>query len=278
MTTAWHGRPDGTFPAPGPAGWARIAWRAPALALLVFGCLALLLLLRLAEAPLHGPRRPWTPSITVFVCRNALRILGIRRSIAGTPMRRRGAWVANHSSWLDIFALNSVERIYFVAKAEVAGWAGIGWLARATGTVFIERRRTRAAEHRGQFEARLRAGHHLVFFPEGTSTDGARLLPFKPTLFEAFFTAGIDALAIQPVAMIWTPPPGARDQFHGWWGDMDFAPHLLAMLAAPAGGAVELVFGAPVPVAEGRKAVAAALEGAVRAAMAERRGAEVPAA
>ncbi|MGR3540855.1 MAG: lysophospholipid acyltransferase family protein [Hasllibacter sp.] len=277
MTTAWNGRPDGTFPAPGAAGWARIAWRAPSLVVLVFGCLALLLLVRLLEAPLFGLRRPWTPSITVFVCRNALRILGIRRTVAGTPMRRPGAWVANHSSWLDIFALNSAHRIYFVAKAEVAGWPGIGWLARATGTVFIERRRSRAAEHRGLFEDRLRAGHHLVFFPEGTSTDGARLLPFKPTLFEAFFTAGIDGLAIQPVAMTWTPPPGARPEVHGWWGDMGVAPHVLAMLAAPRGGEVHLSFGAPVPVEGGRKQVAALLERAVRGAIAERRG-EVPAA
>ena len=276
MSAGWAGRPDGAFPAPGPGGWLRIAWRAPALAILVFGCLAILLSVRLIEAPLHGLRRPWTPAITVFVCRNALRILGIRRTVTGSPMQGRGAWVANHSSWLDVFALNAVDPIYFVAKAEVAGWPGIGWLARATGTVFIERRRTRAAEHRGVFEARLRAGHHLVFFPEGTSTDGARLLPFKPTLFEAFFTAGVEGLAIQPVALIWTPPAGGRAQFHGWWGGMGFAPHLLAMLAAPRGGAVELVFGPPVPVEGDRKALASALEDGVRASLAGRIGA-VPA-
>ncbi|WP_367998774.1 lysophospholipid acyltransferase family protein, partial [Photobacterium sanguinicancri] len=54
-------------------------------------------------------------------------------------MKQHGAVVANHSSWLDIFALNARKRIYFVSKAEVAKWPGIGWLARATGTVFINR-------------------------------------------------------------------------------------------------------------------------------------------
>ncbi len=123
-------------------------------------------------------------------------------------MHEKGAVVANHSSWLDIFTLNASQRIYFVAKSEVSGWPGIGWLARATGTVFITRKGTEAKRQQDLFEARLRAGHQLLFFPEGTSTDALRVLPFKPTLFQAFFTHGLDrVLFIQPVTVVYHAPP-----------------------------------------------------------------------
>ena len=74
------------------------------------------------------------PYITQVVCRGAFVVMGIRRTVKGEPMRHRGAVVANHTSWLDIFTLNAAQRIYFVSKSEVEGWPGIGWLARATGT------------------------------------------------------------------------------------------------------------------------------------------------
>ena len=97
--------------------------------------------------------------------------------------------VANHASWLDIFALNAPQRIYFVSKDEVRDWPGIGWLARATGTVFIARKSREAGVQARLFETRMAAGHRLLFFPEGTSTDGRRVLPFKTTLFAAFLVA-----------------------------------------------------------------------------------------
>ena len=109
--------------------------RALILAVVVFGGLAVLLVLRLVEWPLFGQHRPLTPYITQGVCRAAFLILGIGFYSHGQAMGHPGALVANHSSWLDIFALNAGKRIYFVSKSEVAGWPGIGWLARATGTL-----------------------------------------------------------------------------------------------------------------------------------------------
>lgn len=270
MSAKWHS--DEAPPAPPITlrGWGRVAWRGPALAIVTYGGLAVLLVLRLVERPLCGLRRPLTPFITQGVCRAALRILGIRLSVQGRPMRRRGAVVANHSSWLDIFALNAGQRIYFVSKSEVATWPVIGWLARATGTVFINRSGREAGMQKLVFEARLRANHRLLFFPEGTSTDGLRVLPFKSTLFAAFFTPGLkDILHVQPVSLRYHAPPGADPRFFGWWGDMDFAGHLLMVLAAPAKGRVELVFDAPVAVADfdGRKALAAHCEARVRAGL-----------
>lgn len=252
------------------AGWLRAVLRGVPLAFLVFGGLALLLLVRLVEAPLFGLRRPWTPAITVAVCRGGLRILGLGYGQHGQVMPGPGAIVANHASWLDIFALNATQRIYFVAKSEVAGWPGIGWLARATGTVFIRRDRAEARAQVATFQHRLTAGHRLLFFPEGTSTDGMQVLPFKPTLFAAFFDPALrSTMMIQPVTVRYTAPTGADPRLYGWWGDMEFGPHLLATLAARRQGRVDIVCHAPVRVADyaDRKALAATLESQVRAGL-----------
>jgi len=251
-----------------PLGWLRALLRGALLAILVFGSLLLLLLLRLFERPLFGLRRPVTPYITQFVCRNALRILGMSFETTGTLMREPGAVVANHSSWLDIFTLNARKRIYFVSKSEVAKWPGIGWLARATGTVFVERNPRRAREQTDLFQARLLAGHKLVFFPEGTSSDGKRVLPFKTTLFAAFLMPKLrDISSIQPVTVLYHSPPGKPARYYGWWGDMDLGPHLLKILASKKHGGVRVIYHPPVRVADfdNRKKLAAHLEQVVRA-------------
>ncbi len=248
-------------------GWVLVILRGVPLAILVFGGLIILLTVRLFERPLFGVRRPITPFIAQFVCRNAFRILGIGFRTSGVLMRERGAVVANHTSWLDIFALNARKRVYFVSKAEVANWPGIGWLARATGTVFIERNPKKAREQTRIFEDRLKAGHKLLFFPEGTSTDGLRVLPFKTTLFAAFFTDELrEFMYVQPVSVVFHAPKGQPDRFYGWWGDMDFGPHLLKTLSARKQGWVELIYHSPAKVSDfkNRKALAAHCEQAVR--------------
>lgn len=229
--------------------------------------LAIVLVFRIFERPLAGHNRPISPFVTQGVCRAGLFILGLRYAVRGEPMRHRGAVVANHSSWIDIFALNACQRVYFVSKAEVAGWPGIGWLAKATGTVFIERNPKKAKAQQGLFESRIRAGHKLLFFPEGTSTDGLRVLPFKSTLFAAFFTHGMESiLIIQPVSVIYRSPQGRDSRFYGWWGDTNLASHLLLTLAQWHQGGIEVVFHDPVSVADfqSRKDLAAYCEAAVR--------------
>lgn len=248
-------------------GGMRAFFRGTALGVVTFGCLGILLLGRVIERPLFGLHRPLTPYITQFVCRAAFRILGIGFSIKGVPIAGRGAVVANHSSWLDIFALNARKRIYFVSKAEVADWPGIGWLARATGTVFIRRDPTEAAKHTQMFEDRLWVGHRLLFFPEGTSTDGRRTLPFKSTLFAAFQADALRPfLRIQPVTVIYRAPKGEDARFYGWWGDMRFGGHLLKILAAPRQGSVEILCHTPLraDAYPNRKSLAIACETVVR--------------
>lgn len=257
-------------PRPGLVGLALALVRGAVLFGVTYGGLLLLLLVRLIERPLFGSARPWTPHITKAVCRAAFPILGIRYRVRGTAMAHIGAVVANHGSWLDVFALNACQRIYFVSKAEVARWPGIGWLARATGTVFIRRDPKQAKTQQALLEARIRAGHHLLFFPEGTSTDGRRVQPFKSTLFAAFYSHGLDReMQIQPVTVIYRAPKGADPRFYGWWGDMSFGPHFLKVLVRPTQGAVEVVFHAPVAVGdfESRKDLAAYCEDQVRAGL-----------
>lgn len=252
------------------AGWLRVIWRGALLGGLTYGCLILLLLLRLVERPLFGVNRPWTPYITQFVCKSAFVILRLPLTVRGRPMAQKGAVVANHVSWLDIFALNAAQRIYFVAKSEVERWAGIGWLARATGTVFIARKGSEAKAQQRLFEDRIRANHRLMFFPEGTSTDAIRVLPFKSTLFAAFWTHGLEhVMWIQPATLVYHAPPGRDARFYGWWGDMEFGGHLLMVLAQGRQGRVEVIFHEPVAVDAfaDRKALAAHCEAVVRAGL-----------
>ena len=274
VADTWHSEQGPPPDAITAAGWLRVVLRGIPLGALVFGGLGLLVLVRLIEAPLCGVRRPVTPFITQFVCRTAFVLLGITYTSEGMPLQGPGAVVANHASWLDIFALNARKRIYFVAKSEVAGWPGIGWLARATGTVFIKRDRADVAAQIGIFKDRLAAGHRLLFFPEGTSTDGLQVLPFKPTLFGAFFDHQIkDMLQMQAVTVNYTAPVGADVRFYGWWGDMDFAPHLLSTLAAKRQGEVHVIYHPPVAVADyaNRKVLAKAMEDTVRAGLSQHR-------
>ena len=246
-------------------GYCRLVLRMVPFVVLVFGSLGLLLLVRLIERPLWGEHRPWTPYLVQFVCRNGLRILGIRLTVVGKVMREKGAIVANHSSWLDIFALNARKRVYFVAKSEVANWLGIGTLARATGTVFIERSPKQARQHRDLLHRRLALGHKLLFFPEGTSTDGKRVLRFKSTLFEALRSAEADDTWVQPVAVHYQAPIGADPRFYGWWGDMTFGRHLAQILATRNQGVVTVYYHPPLCVADygDRKALAQACENIV---------------
>lgn len=270
MSLTWREGPEPAQAPLGAGGCLRAALRGVPLILLLALGLGAKLFLRILERPLCHPRRPVSPWVTVLVCRAALRILGLRARIEGTPLHGPGGIVANHSSWLDIFALNSASRVVFVSKAEVAAWPGIGLLARATGTLFVRREaRHQAAEQAREVARRLASGETLLLFPEGTSTDGRRVLPFKPSLFAGFLAPDLpDGLAVQPVTLRWEGPAGEDPRFYSWWGDMAFGPHALTVLAARRSGRVRITYHAPIPVAgRDRKALAAEAEAAVRSAL-----------
>ncbi|MBU2958895.1 lysophospholipid acyltransferase family protein [Paracoccus sp. 1_MG-2023] len=250
----------------GPRDWLRVLRRGlPAIAVLLIGVI-LILPLRAVERLFHGPRRPWTGPHVQVVCRLVLLAMGIGWRREGVPMQGPGAVVANHSSWLDILVFNAAMPVFFVSKAEVAGWPGINILTRVTNTHFVTRDPRLARQQAQEFAARIRAGHRLLFFPEGTSTDGRRVLPFKPTLFQGFLDPELPkGLAIQPISASYHAPDGQDARFYGWWADMALGPHLLAVLSVPRQGRVTVRLHAPLPIrAETRKTLAAKSEAAIR--------------
>ncbi len=181
--------------------------------------------------------RPYVATLPVFYHRLVARILGFQVVVTGTRTAVTPAlYVVNHASYLDIVVLSSVLPASFVAKSEVAGWPLFGWLARAQRTVFIDRRRSAAADHRHGIAARLGAGDNLILFPEGTSSDGNRTLPFKTALFSvADIEVGGRALTIQPVSVAYVAldgiPVGRTFRpLYAWYGDMTLAGHLWQVL------------------------------------------------
>jgi 1-acyl-sn-glycerol-3-phosphate acyltransferase len=215
------------------------------------------------------------------------RLLGLRARVRGTPCTARPClFVANHVSYVDIVLLGALLPANFVAKREVAGWPVFGFLSKAQRTLFVERRGARSREQRDALVARLAAGDSLVLFPEGTSSDGGRVLRFKSALFAVAEPGAGPPLQVQPVSVAYVGLDGMPLGRHlrplvGWFGDMDLAPHLWALLGL---GRIEaeLRFHPPVRMAAfaGRKALAAhcqgAVAGGVAAALAGREPADAP--
>ncbi len=162
-----------------------------------------------------------------------LRILGFRvRAHGAISTTKPTLFVANHASYLDIPVLGSLVPGAFVAKSEVAGWPVFGFLAKLQRTVFIERRPSQAGEQRDGLRERLAKDEDLILFPEGTSTNGLSVLPFKSGLFAvAKDGAGGGAITVQPISVVCTGLYGlplTRDwrPYYAWYGDMTMPKHL----------------------------------------------------
>lgn len=202
-----------------------------------------------------------------------LRILRIRLTTLGEPVRDRPCLIAsNHVSWLDIPVLSAAAPVSFVAKREVARWPFFGMLAYLQRSVFVDRERRHATgKSRDEMRERLAERDIIVLFPEGTSSNGLRILPFRSAFFGA---AEADGVAVQPVTVAYRaawglPMNGRHRPSFAWYGDMDMAPHLWAAMAAGPLD-VTVIFHPPLTVAEagGRKALAVAAERAVKRGLA----------
>lgn len=161
--------------------------------------------------------------------RQVLAMLGVRLEVVGVP--RAPLRVANHISWLDVFVINAVEPAAFVAKDDVARWPVIGRLARLTETVFMARgngRASRAAA--GSVAEALRAGRIVAAFPEGTTTEGEGVLPFRSALFQAAVDAGT---AVQPLALRYLDAAGGRSTAAAYCGDISLLASLWRLAVAP---------------------------------------------
>jgi 1-acyl-sn-glycerol-3-phosphate acyltransferase len=218
-------------------------------------------------------------------------MIGIHVVTRGTPHDGPCLIAANHTSWLDIPIMGSLQPSSFVAKSEVAGWPFFGWLAKLQKTVFVEReRRTRTVEKRNEIHARIASGDKLILFPEGTSSDGNRVLPFKSALMSVAQLAIVnseadreDDLVVQPVSVAYLRlcglPMGRQFRpYFAWYGDMELFPHLWEAFSL---GPIEIhvEYHKPVTIREigNRKALAAYCETRCReGVMAALSGRQVP--
>lgn len=245
----------------------RLVWSLAAL-LVLFGVFLAVRGVEVLLSAVSGRRiRAAGAAVVQVWAAQALPALGLAFVQRGTPMAGGGAFVANHSSWIDIVALQRAAAPFLVSKAEVRSWPGIGLVGQAIGTMFIDRRPAEAKRQEAELLARLGRGDRMALFPEGTSTDGQRVLPFKSALFGVFFAPELAGrVALQPVTIRYRPGAGLPAAFYGWWGEMEFAGHLREVMARSTGGVVEVTFHPPLEVADvaGRKDLAAAAEAAVR--------------
>lgn len=261
----WKGVEPEPYLKLGIVGWLRLGLRLVIYAVVTIELVLLWALAKLLEKLIGGDRM--SGAVVRLWARVGHSILGLKLELEGTEMTHGGAVVANHTSWTDIFVLHSAAHIHFVSKAEVAGWPVIGWLARITGTLFIERKPTEAKKQQAQLAARIAGGDKLCVFPEATSSDGLRVLPFKSTLFGVFHTEELkDLVWVQPVTVTYFTPKGKDKRFYGWWGDMDFAAHAKVIVGLSMGGRVRVTFHEPLKAADysNRKELAKAADLIVR--------------
>lgn len=198
-----------------------------------------------AQAAGLALRRRWTSTLPVFYHRWCCRILGLRIQVIGTPTAARPAlFAANHISYTDITVLGSLLPGSFIAKAEVGKWPFFGWLAKLQRSVFVDRQMRSAAIQRDAIGDRLAAGDALILFPEGTSGDGNRVLPFKSALFAAAQRAkDTPPVIVQPVSLAYVRLDGMPIRrlyrpFFAWYGTVDLAPHMWSMVGL---GTVDVV-------------------------------------
>ncbi|MFA7276505.1 MAG: lysophospholipid acyltransferase family protein [Pseudobdellovibrionaceae bacterium] len=175
------------------------------------------------------------------------KIIGITMEVVGEPVEgTQLIYVSNHLSYLDIPVIGAVLKASFVAKEDIAGWPVIGYLARIQQTAFISRSSAKAKKVAGALDDMLKAGKSLVLFPEGTSSPGTEVLPFKSSLFSLALPKEGGAIPIQPFVVDLirvnghTPTIAERD-LYAWYADMDFAPHIWEFMQNK-GATVRLTF------------------------------------
>jgi 1-acyl-sn-glycerol-3-phosphate acyltransferase len=201
----------------------------------------------------RGLRPSWAWKVARMWNRGCVRIAGLVVRRYGRPCESRPALlVSNHVSYLDIPVLAAAVDCVFVAKREVAAWPLIGYLARIARTVFIDRIAMQAPAQCKLLRRRLARGDNLLFFPEGTSSDGQALLPFKSSLFEAASDgSGGLAAQMQPISIAYVrfrdgaAFEGEERLLYAWCDDAIMLPHLWTVLTLP-GAEVILHFHPPV--------------------------------
>lgn len=237
---------EGHPPPIGALGWGRLGLRTGGLVLGLLPCVPLHYLWRLLRIGSPWPRLylGW-----------AARCAGARVTPVGVPLRRDVFYVSNHLSWIDILAVAGASGTAFVAKAELARVPVVGWLARLNRTVFVSREdRMGVAEQINQLRDTLAENWSVTVFPEGTTTDGRSLLPFKTPMLRVLEPPPPGVL-VQPVMLDY----GAMGDEVAWIGDEAGLDNARRLLARRGSFALRVHFLDPFDPRDfpGRKAIAA---------------------
>lgn len=247
-------------------------------------CVSCLVLATLLLLPVQGvalwldlPLRRRLPRLWHRI---ACHLVGIRVRVHGTLAPQRPLLLAaNHSTWKDILVLGSIADVVFVAKSDVKDWPVFGFLARLQKTIFIERDQKRTTGVQvNEIGQRMADGEIVVLFPEGTTSDGNRLLEIKSSLFGAAAAAvplsPTGKVHVQPLAIAYTGVHGmAMGRYHrpiaAWPGDIALLPHLMGVLREGA-LEVDVVFGEQIDYEAGtnRKQVSRTIEASIRSMLA----------
>jgi 1-acyl-sn-glycerol-3-phosphate acyltransferase len=227
------------------------------------GCFILLLVfpwLKVEER--HRSIRKW--------CQQLLGIFQIRLSIIGAEQLEDTHYLmaANHISWIDIHVINAFKPHYFVAKAEVASWPIFGWMAKQLGTLFIERGKPNSIRNMVQEVAVQLNQKAICIFPEGTSTDGKQVAPFKSNLFEAAIVA--DAPVYLMAIQYFDLGAGKKTTAPAFIGDMGLLDSIWNLICSPPICA-QISISEKLPALKERKALAEMSQSLIAAQLRERR-------
>ncbi|HEX7817578.1 lysophospholipid acyltransferase family protein [Dyella sp.] len=245
----------------------RYLWRVPLLILHVLLGIVLCgtILTWNRNAVMKNGREPFTHRMIRWWSMVLLRIFGLRSVRVGQPLADPVMFVANHTSWADIEILHSQRAACFVAKAEIAHWPLVGWLAAAGGTIFHRRGNNHSLASVMQVMVeRLQAGRSVAVFPEGGTGHNGVLRVFHARIFQAALDANV---VVQPVALRFARN-GQRIVDAGFREDENFMQNVLRLLGGPTLDA-EVHFLEPVPASPdarrrmadiSRERIAAALE------------------
>ena len=232
-----------------------------------------MVLVQLLVRPFTTGRGAYT--VPHFWHKGICRILGLKVEICGTPVHNAQLiYISNHLSYLDIPVIGSVLKASFIAKEDIANWPVIGYLATLQQTAFISRASNKAKKVANALDDMLRQGKSLILFPEGTSTPGLTVIPFKSSLFALALPKESSPIPIQPfiIELIEvngaTPTLTTRD-YYSWYGDMEFAPHIWVYLKNK-GATARLTFKDVITptTADDRKTLCQQVETAIRAGLA----------
>ena len=198
----------------------------------------------------------------------SMRVRAIGQPAARTAGGRPVVYVSTHSSWLDVPVLGALLKASFISKAEIGSWPVVKWIAWLGGTVYVRRVRTSTGRERDEMRNRLAGGDNLILFPEGTTSDGSHVLPFRSaflSIAEVPVTVDGRTPIVQPVSLVYDrlaglPTGRASRTIFAWIGDQDLASHF-CRLGAERGMRATVLFHTPLDPAlfPSRKALTKAL-------------------